>query len=78
MIDKVMKIEKNIPIPPRKSGLISLTLREMKVGDSIVIPKSQDTSWRTAAMRLKMDIVTRKISDTETRLWRVVKGNDES
>lgn len=67
-----MNIEKNIPMPDRKrNGTIATTLRSMSVGDSIVLPKGKDIGWRSSAKRLSMKVASRKISDTECRLWRV-------
>ena len=64
-----MKIEKKIPIPVRNQ--VSKTLRAMSIGDSIVIPKNKDMVWRASAYYLKMKIASRKISNTERRLWRI-------
>jgi hypothetical protein len=64
-----MKIEKNIPIPDRNK--VAATLRAMSVGDSVIIPKGRDVSWRASAAQLKMKVTSRKISDTECRLWRI-------
>lgn len=63
-----MNIEKNIPMPDRKR---TTTLRAMSVGDSIVLPKGKDIGWRSSAKSLGMKVASRKISDTECRLWRV-------
>ena len=68
-----MKIEHGIPIPAivRKTDGITAMLREMKPGDSFVIPKEQQTSVRTIASKLKVSIVSRRISAAKHRVWRV-------
>ncbi len=67
-----MKIESNIPIPSSdKRGEKSLVLASLKAGNSIVITKKDAPNWRTAAWRNKIKIVTRKISSTKFRLWRI-------
>lgn len=67
-----MNIEKNIPMPERKrTGTIATTLRAMSVGDSIVLAKGKDIGWRSSAKSIGYKVASRKISDTECRLWRV-------
>jgi len=67
-----MNIEKNIPMPDlKRTGKIATTLRAMSIGDSIVLPKGKDIGWRSSAKSLSMKVASRKISDTECRLWRV-------
>ncbi len=64
-------IEKNIPIPARASARArGATLKGMDVGDSIVVPRAAQGSWRGCARFVKMKVAVRKISDTEVRLWR--------
>jgi len=68
-----LKIEKGVPIPIGKThitGMIS-TMRKMEVGDSVSIPAKKRASWSSCAKSANIKIVTRKISDTETRVWRV-------
>lgn len=65
-----IKIEKNVPIPPIRSGLAA-TLRGMKTGDSFVCSKSKRNSILATATRLKIKLATRAVSETEVRVWRV-------
>lgn len=70
-------IESNIPIPERKSGsdgILSL-MRQMKVGDSVVIPTLKVPGARSAARVIGKRICGRKLSDTETRIW-VVEASE--
>jgi hypothetical protein len=70
--NKNMNIEKNIPMPDRgRNCSIATTLRTMSVGDSIVLPKGKDNGWRVSAKSIGYKVASRKISDTECRLWRV-------
>lgn len=67
-----VKIEKNVPMPApySRSGLTG-TLREMEIGDSIVIPRIRQTNVSTAANTLRRKYSTRKIDDQTIRVWRV-------
>jgi hypothetical protein len=64
-----LKIEKGIPIPGRRNGF-SETLRKMKPGDSVLLPRD-----RLNANALAHDVLgsgnyaTRK-EDGGTRVWR--------
>ncbi len=67
-----MNIEKNIPIPGlnRATG-ITVNLKKMAVGDSVVIERTKQNSWRTSAYHLNMKLVVHKLNATECRVWRV-------
>lgn len=66
-----MKIESNIPIPPRqKIGELDGVMARMKLGDSIVWPGSSFQPYRVAR-RLKFGITTRKESGIGRRVWRI-------
>ena len=70
---KPIKAEKNIPLPrSRKSALYPW--REMKVGDSFLAPVPQrafTAQASLASMRTGWKFVTRAVSKTSTRVWRV-------
>lgn len=67
-----MKIESNIPIPCSRHSFRKVAVfRDMKPGDSVVIPTVEANAWRAVAYNHKIKITIRKISETETRLWRV-------
>ena len=67
-----VKIEKNIPLPLSRKALYPW--REMKVGDSFLAPVPQrafTAHARMASMRTGWKFVTRAVSKTSTRVWRV-------
>ena len=67
-----IKIEKGIPIAPHaKQDGISTALRAMKRGASIVINLFKRVGIPQRAKFIGIKVVTRKISDTEARVWRV-------
>jgi hypothetical protein len=68
-------VEKNIPIPKRgadKKGELRLTLENMEVGDSIVVPNSLRNAAHSAAKKAKIKVAMRTInSETrDARVWR--------
>lgn len=67
------------PLPGRSRQHAKYDFSLMSVGDSVVLPLTQMQvwsrikSWRSAKthpQRHSWDFATRKVSDTETRLWR--------
>jgi hypothetical protein len=68
-----IKIEKNVPLPDKRqpSGLLYRTLLEMKKGDSILVDRQKEASWRSCAWTYGVKIYGRKASETECRLWKV-------
>ncbi len=71
-------IEKNVPMPTsNKQGAPSkgydILLANMKVGDSVVVPRSAVHSVRLYAKKLKCEIVTRKVDQYKRRLWMLQK-----
>jgi hypothetical protein len=69
-----IKLESGIPFPtwPRFGAKgITGVLRSMKVGDSFVTALENRTSATSAAPRLNIKVTTRKISETEVRVWRI-------
>lgn len=70
------QIEKDVPLCPNsagsKPGRLTQLIRAMEVGDSMLIPKKSrnSVSQRFAHLRPKR-FITRTISDTECRIWRV-------
>lgn len=68
-----MKIDKNVPLPATPLNSIVGTLKQMNVGDSIVIPTNKMDSWRTRAAHMGLSIISRSISATERRMWIVAK-----
>lgn len=68
------KIDKNVPIP--KSRLRKIwPLADLKPGDSFLIPIGERSYLSQAIAQQKRrtnrEFTTRKISDTEVRVWRV-------
>lgn len=65
------KIEKGIPMPKaRKTGITDL-LRSMQVGDSVLVTKKDARSMLVINKRVEIKIATRKVSETEMRVWRI-------
>ena len=71
-------IEKNVPMPtsnkpgaPNKGYDILLT--RMKVGDSVVVPRSSLASIRAYAKKLQCEIATRKVDKFQRRVWMLQK-----
>lgn len=73
-----MKIEKNVPLPPRRKGLATV-LAKMKVGDSFLHtePYTQQlsinigTQIRNYGLRHQMEFATRKdVAKNKLRVWR--------
>lgn len=64
------KIENGVPMPDRYNrGSIASLLRSMEVGDSCVIPR-RSSNLHSCAKRVGMKVATRKVSETEVRIWR--------
>lgn len=70
-------IEKGIPIPPAdgrtKTG-ITLVLRAMDVGDSVLVPPAQAAGTRSVLVamnkRTEKRFVARSVEDKALRIWR--------
>ena len=70
-----MKIEKNIPIPP-KQGKYSSLAYEMKEGDSVVCSSYTETERVRRAIYYTCEgykPITRKLPDGGWRLWKIKK-----
>ncbi len=68
-----IKIEKGIPIPDvayGKNGL-SRAIKVLKPGDSFILPIGKRANTSMYAKRFGFKLISRKISDTEVRVWRV-------
>lgn len=67
-----IKVEPGIAIPGKKrgSGIVSV-MREMKIGDSFVYPLHKRSDITPLAQRSGITTTTRKVSDTEIRVWRI-------
>jgi len=71
-----VKIEKGIPVPSRRPKSGKYPFSEMEVGDSFVIHPDNGGLICGAARIHKlnhpgMNFTTRKLSDTESRCWRI-------
>lgn len=62
-------IEKGIPIPGAGALGLSHALRQMQVGDSVLVPTKTRTNYRQIALVLGMRIVTRA-EGHGIRIWR--------
>jgi hypothetical protein len=66
-----MVIEKNIPIPARKSSRISKLIQAMELGDSFLCETLSDSdNARICAANHGMKVTSRKTSDG-WRVWRI-------
>lgn len=68
----MVKIEKNIPIPSKKSGTLNhmALLNEMAPGDSVLLLKNQAAHLYVLGKRQKRKMVTRSEGDKK-RVWYV-------
>ena len=64
-----MKIEKGIPIPGPQG--IKEFVKLLEIGDSFVIESDAIQRTRATALRYDISVLTRKISDTHHRVWRI-------
>lgn len=67
------KIEKGIPLPKgkEKHGGCKAVLNTMEAGDSVLVSSKHANSLRQTAWTLGIKVCTRKVSETETRIWRM-------
>ena len=70
------KIEKGIPVPKLNQrhgihGSAKDLLDAMDVGDSVLLATKHAQSVRQAAWQRDIKLCTRKVSETETRIWRM-------
>lgn len=73
MIDlSKVKIEKNIPLTSRRGGNnLAALIKQMKAGDSVLLPAALRNYTGTASLTANIKIATRKVNDKEFRLWRM-------
>ena len=69
MIENV-KIENDIPLPEPVEGFTAI-VSKMEVGQSFVLPLRKRNGIRSYFALRGWGCVTKKISDTEARVWRV-------
>jgi hypothetical protein len=67
-----IKIEKNIPITKSKGkiGEVVNIIRTMEIGDSFLVPIDRRGNMTQFFQNADYKCATRKISDTEVRVWR--------
>lgn len=71
-IENLPKIEKGIPVPPRKAHRSMRAFMEaLESGDSFLVEKSKADSFKTVASRLKIKIAQRDVSETHRRIWKL-------
>ena len=63
-------IDKNIPIPVGRSGSLTSKLRELQIGDSMLIEKYQQKSVYELAKRAGVKVTTRAEGE-KVRVWRI-------
>lgn len=70
-----LTIQKDVPVPTepyfRETGL-SATMRQMEIGDSIVLPFSSKGAAQQTAGKLKIKVMVRPLDSTKTqiRVWK--------
>ena len=66
-------------IPPRNAKGLKYNFALLTVGDSVILPLTQTRAWsrlqnwrnaKTHPERWQHQFTTRKVSDTETQIWR--------
>lgn len=68
----MIKIESNIPMPPKKSNSVYVGMDDMNVGDSFTIAGNKEyNSAYQRARRLDFTIAGRKQKDGSLRVWRI-------
>jgi hypothetical protein len=65
-------IEHGVPLPEESQATgITGTLRQMEIGDSIVVNYSKSQGIASIAQRIGIKITRRKIKDGWYRIWRI-------
>ena len=65
-----VNIEKNIPVPD--SGKYATVIREMAIGDSVLLEsRTQCATFRARANRLGFKVTSRREEDKKFRVWRI-------
>lgn len=71
---KLMKVEKNVPIPEKKinskNNFVAI-LKSMEVGDSILFDRleTKPSSFYVCAKRLGFKVTVREIDEKQSRVW---------
>lgn len=67
-----MKIEKNIPIPRKNTGPCKYPplLKQMEIGDSILVTTSQYAGVNLAAHKMGIKLTSRA-EDDKRRVWKI-------
>lgn len=70
--DETPKIEKGVPLPEERNYTKRFfnIVKDMEVGDSVVVPVNESVSLRMAGYRQGFKMTFRRISETEFRAWR--------
>jgi len=77
VVSDEVKIECDIPVPLRKKYVKwADLLKEMKEGDSVLLPIPKCQSFRHSARGSDYRIVTRMVSPTHMRGWKIKRGNE--
>jgi hypothetical protein len=67
-----VKIEKGIPITPKKGGSrVVETMRAMEIGDSVLVPITARSCWLATAHRLSDRKYISRAVEGGVRIWRV-------
>lgn len=66
-----IKIEKNVPLPARNLSTRLEKIREMKVGDSFLIPSTWRFNVPSLFERVGYKATTRATEKNQHRVWRI-------
>jgi len=66
-----LTIEKNVPIPAPRSAGFSGVLRQMQIGDSVLLGKVKPGSIVSLAQQAGVKVTQRKQDDGAIRVWRI-------
>ena len=69
-------IETGVPLPPRRVGGLTATLRKLNVNDSFLYPKDLRNSVAPTAKQLGIKVTTAVVDETvdgkqAVRVWRI-------
>jgi hypothetical protein len=68
-----IKIDHDIPIPPKRDGWgrLTETMKSLKVGDSFVVDDKLKTSIYSSAKGVGFKVAIRRLGEGRWRVWRI-------
>ncbi len=64
-------IERDVPLPGSEAERVGETLPKMRVGDSVVAPRTSQVAWHTVARRYGASVKTKTVGEGKIRVWRI-------